>query len=67
MSDWYSIRNAQPARGVFVRCRLDNGCEATLAWVNGSWVDLYGWAYPESAVEYWRPLTQVKQEARRGI
>jgi hypothetical protein len=64
MSDWYSIRNAQPARGVFVRCRLVDGYEKTLAWVNGSWVDLYGMVYQESAVEYWRPLTQVRQEAR---
>jgi hypothetical protein len=64
MSDWYAIRNAQPARGVFVRCRLDDESEKTLAWVNGAWVDLYGKAYQESAVTHWRPLTQVKQEAR---
>jgi hypothetical protein len=64
MSDWYSIRNAQPARGVFVRCRMDDGQEMTLALMNVCWVDLYGKYYPESAVTYWRPLTQVKQEAR---
>jgi hypothetical protein len=62
MSDWFSIRNAQPARGVFVRCRMDDGQEQTLAWDNGSWVDLYG-KEPKSAVWYWRTLTQVKQEA----
>jgi hypothetical protein len=64
MSDWTSIRNAQPARGVFVRCRLDDGYEKTLAWSLCVWVDLYGKPYPEDAVEQWRPLTQVKQEAR---
>jgi hypothetical protein len=60
MTDWHSIRDLQPARGVFVRCRLVDGYEKTLAWVNGAWVDLYGKAYQESAVEQWRPLTQVK-------
>jgi hypothetical protein len=60
MTNWHSIRQAQPARGVFVRCRLVDGYEKTLAWVNGAWVDLYGMAYQESAVEQWRPLTQVK-------
>jgi hypothetical protein len=64
MSDWTSIRHARPARDVFVRCRLVDNREATLAWVNGCWVDLYGKAYSWDGVRYWRPLTQVRQEAR---
>jgi hypothetical protein len=65
MSDWCAIRNAQPERGVFVRCKLAGGSgEATLAWVNGCWVDLYGKAHSWDGVWYWRPLTQVRQEAK---